>query len=1249
VPQQQSLLDNIDAAIWTVDKVTDKRVVSSGIHRVYGYSREEFKHNQNLWKDVIYAEDISHTNEYLEKLDSGQSVTFEHRIVHKSSEIRWVQCIGTPVLDGNGSVARINGVVIDINDRKIAQQELERNQKLLQNVLDSVDVGIWSYDGASRTLPFASAGLSKITGYPTEKFVDRESWKSIIHPNDLSIFEQLSKRLLQGNSDISEYRIIGQNGDIRWVQNRIITTMDRSGILARLDGVVFDITSRKLMEEALHISEQRYKSIFEYNSDIICEVDLSGNIHAINPAAEHITGELIMDKDLDLSLTQLFGADNLQRMAGYFEKVKQGQPQNYEMTSRHSNGKVFHWEMKKIPIYVNLEVVGAYAICKDVTAKKETEKALADREAQYRLIADNMMDVMGVLEIEGAIRYCSPSYTRMLGFNEGTMVGTSIFQYVHQEDLNIINSDLEDLVQQGIDKQFQFRFIHRLGYSIEVECVATPVFNKDGQVDSIVVVSRDITEKAKIEKELKESEARYRRLIDLSPQPIATQRDGKFLYMNPAGVNLLGASSEDELIGTSVFDIVSPEYIEVARNRSALVIEDKYVSSMEYKMIRLDGHIIEAETTSIYDVKSQSTLVVFNDITERRKAERALQESEERYRRLVELSPIAIAISEDKHFIYANPAAINIIGAKHSDEIIGINPLDWIHPDDRVYVEERVENTMKNGYSTPGEFRIIRLDGKEAEVSVTSIYDSKSLTVQHVFEDITSRKQAERALLESEELNRRLVELSPEPIVLHADYKFIYINPAGLTLFQFPNQDDIIGKPIFDYIHPDYRAKVESRISDIYKQMAISPFVEQKIIRMDGKAIDVEVIAAAIPYKGTNAGITLLRDITDRMKAEDDRTRAEQLIRDSENRYIRLQTSLDQFSHDLFGVMKLSEIEQRLVKEVQKVINVAEVYLIEVDRECNVVIKAGNVHIPKQLLEEMFELRNIPICELNATPSGYFLKIGEIREKNYLLCIGEKPPMLMIRAKKIWLNTIARYVSVLYDNFLLIEDLTKELEKIASNQVAPPWLLRLLFNLSEHERKRLSQDLHDDALQEQIIWYRKLDQLSTDPSVSPELREQLQQISQGLLDVIYQIRITCNELRPPMLKEEGLVSSLEALFEFTQLRTNYSIEFDATNFNNNLSAEFLLGFYRIVQEMLANATKHSNATRVQFSLFSYPDRIQLIYVDNGRGMDVSAMENSFSSMGVYGMKERVRSMDGKMEVDSLPDNGLSIFISVPTL
>ncbi|MBP1154509.1 PAS domain S-box-containing protein [Paenibacillus sp. PvP091] len=1127
-----------------------------------------------------------------------------------------------------------------------------------------------------------------------------------------------------------------------------------------------------MMEVALHKNEQRYKSLFEYNSDLICELDLKGNIIAHNQVA----GKSLLANH-HRSWVDILGPDNLQRAVVYFEKAKQGQAQHYEFVWKQPNGKKVHWDIKNVPIYVNQDVVGVFVIGRDITQKKKTENALSESEAQYkfmaenmtdmvriidvngicvyaspshkkvigytpeqyieeqifhrmvhpedleavthifnemveskqprkaqfrvthadgrqiyleeygtpvvdsngkvenivivsrditekkltekvlaeseaqfRLMAGNMTDLLGLLDIEGTFWYASPSYQKVLGFDHEWMVGTSLFDRIHPDDLTEAQNKFLEMLHTKTNKPVRCRFIHSDGSTIEVDCLGTPVLGHDGAVESIIVVSRDITDKVQMEKELTESEGRYRTLIERSPQPMASHCNGKFLYINPAGVELIGAKDANDIIGKSILSIVHPDYMILARKRAQSVIKNKYLESLEYKMIRLDGQGIEVEVIGIYDDATQTTLTVFSDITERKKMERALQESEERYRRLVELSPVAIAVYKEGQFVYVNPAGMYVAGARRPKDIVGTNPLDWFHPDDKDFARKRMESTFLNGYSSPAEHRIIRLDGKMVYIIVTAIYDPKSTSVQLVFEDITAKKQAERALLESEELNRRLVELSPEAIVLHSDYKFIYVNPAGVTLFGESSLNDMIGRPIMDFIHPDYKESTALRLAGVYEQRSTSPLVEQKDVRMDGTIIDVEVIATSIPYKGKFAGLTLIRDITERKKIEEDRKRAVQLIRQSEDRYIRLQNSLDAFSLDLFGVMKVSEMEQRFVKEVQAVLKSAHVCLIEVDRNNHVVQKSGNYDIPETLLKDIVNSgQRYPICEIIEASEGCFLKIGEIRGRCHILCIGEKALALSIKPKRVWLKTITRYVSVLYDSFRIIEDLTKELEQSVAQHVAPPWLLRVLFNLAENERKRLSQDLHDAALQEQIIWYRKLDLLSTDQSVPQELREQLQQMAQGLLDVIYQIRITCNELRPPFLKEEGLVSSLEALFEFTQLRTNYCIEFDAAAFHHTLNDHLLIGIYRIVQELLANATKHSNASKIQVTLSSFPDRVELNYEDDGIGMDLTEMEDSFNSMGVYGMKERVRSMDGKIELHSSPNEGLAIFISIPAL
>ncbi|MEK4513346.1 PAS domain S-box protein [Paenibacillus anaericanus] len=1219
------LLSNEYISTWTIDKDTNVLTLSNDFKNLIGFSSEEMYHSPHLLIEMVYMEDIHMFDEHMDRLYSGLTSSLEHRIVIQTGEFKWVQSVGIPMRGQDNKICRIDGVVLDITEQKASQEKLERTFSSHQKMLDTIDVAIWSFDLVTRKV-FISDAIVKITGYPMEKASGVRFFSEIAHIDELPHIHKIMDSIKLGIPDLSEYRIIHANGEIRWLQISIIPSMDKSQTVVRHDGAVIDITARKVMEEALQRSEQRYKSLFEYNTDVVCELDLLGNIVDMNQAAENITGERLNSIKESRSIMNIFDVEHTQQITDYFKRAIEGYPSTYTVTSHHKDGGVTHWDMKNVPIQVNNRIVGAFAIAKDVTLNREIEKKLADREAEYRLITDNMKDMMGVLDYKGNFVVASPSSEKILGIPEGLIKDTTILEYIHPDDRQYLIDQILDMLQTRGSKLLRSRFIHADGYIIYLESLCTPVLGVEGEIENIVIVSRDISKRVKVENELRESEERYRRLIELSPQPMVLIRQSKVVYINPAGLHMLGATNADELDGQSIFDYVHLDYRVEAMNRMLQLMNKQYLGSTEYKIIRMDGQVIETEVIGIYDEIAETILILIKDVTERLKMERALQESEERYRRLVELSPVAIAVYKAGQINYINPAGARMLGINLTGDTFVPNLMDWIHPNYRDGVSQAMENTMLNGYSIPAEYQVVRSDSHVILVSMLSIYDSQSASVQLMFEDITEKKRVEQALLESKELNQQIIELSPEAIVLHSDYKFIDVNSAALVLFGVSGVSELVGRSIFEYAHPDNWTLIQERMGEIYRQQrASSTPVEQKIIRSDGEIIDVEVVANSIPYKGEYAAISLFRDIRDRKRAERDRKLTERVIRESEERYFRLQTSLDEFSHDLFGVMKIPQMEQRLLQEVREILNVSNVRLIEV--ECN----------------------KDKLCEIIESDRGYYLKLDENKGKSYLLCIDEKPPSLQITSIRVWLKTIGRYVSVLFDNFLLIEDLTKELEQAASGQVAPTWLLRFIFNLSENERKRLAQDLHDSALQEQIIWYRKLDFLLTDGAITGVLREQLGQITEGLLNVVYQIRITCNELRPPMLIRDGLISSLEALFDFTQLRANYSIHFDAVHFNHRLHDDIIIGLYRIVQELLANATKHSSATKVHILLYSQGDRIRLEYEDNGVGMDLTRMEesDSLTSMGMNGMKERVRSMDGTIQLLSPENQGLSIYISIP--
>lgn len=586
-----------------------------------------------------------------------------------------------------------------------------------------------------------------------------------------------------------------------------------------------------------------------------------------------------------------------------------------------------------------------------------------------------------------------------------------------------------------------------------------------------------------------------------------------------------------------------------------------------------------------------------------------------------------------------------------------------VHPDDyRLFLE--LESKLPTVREAELDCRILRADGEQRWLRVRVSFSPDAtgrLFIHAIFHDATAEHQAAPALpltagarvdaemaaaFAGEKMNLRLVEESPDAIILHHDFRIAYANPAAKALFG--SDEELTAFRIFGMIHPDNLDLVLAHLSKVYRESLTTPPVEQRIIRRDGSFVEVEVISGPVRYNGETAAISVLRDITERKQAEYRRREAERLVRENGELYVRLQSSLDSFSSALFGMVKLTEMEERLIAVVREVLLTEDVCLLEVRSNRAASLRAGG-RIPGWLPASVRERSaEMPLCRVVDMTEGYLVRLGDIRRSAYVLCVGDRPAGMRLEQVRIWLETICRYVSVLYDNFLVIEDLTREVESATAPSAVPSKLLRLLFKLNEHERQRFAQDLHDSALQEQIVWYRKAEQMLAESTLDPDTRAKLQAIAEGLLDVMYQIRMTCIDLRPPMLKESGLAASLASLFELTQLRADYAIDYQLGDTGHALCEDQMLGIYRVVQELLANASKHSRATRVKISLSATAGLIHLLYEDNGVGMDVGKAQSAFASMGVYGMRERVHSMSGQIVFCSAPNDGLAISIRIPS-
>lgn len=284
--------------------------------------------------------------------------------------------------------------------------------------------------------------------------------------------------------------------------------------------------------------------------------------------------------------------------------------------------------------------------------------------------------------------------------------------------------------------------------------------------------------------------------------------------------------------------------------------------------------LINQNATNYYDIKKSpiqpqtthraGSLIVFRDTTERVEAERAVREGENRYQLLVESSPEAICVHVDGKYIYFNPAGLKLFGATREDQMVGRSILDFVHVDDQADVEHRLKKLYDEKISIgPVEETMMTVTGNSIIVEIVAepiIYQGED-AVQAIIRDISGRIRAE-------ENYKQLIETSPEAIAVHADGKFIYVNPAFLNLYAASKADQIIGKEVLSFLHPDYRDQVEERAKMIQQGIEWTGNNEGKIVRLDGKTINVEASADQISFQGKNAVQIVMRDITARKLEE---------------------------------------------------------------------------------------------------------------------------------------------------------------------------------------------------------------------------------------------------------------------------------------------------------------------------------------------------------------------------------------------
>ena len=530
----------------------------------------------------------------------------------KNGELYWESASICPIRDASGKPAHYIAVKEDITERKRMEAALRKSEERFRIAAEGAGICVYDADLAS--------GKTVIDG--SDPFLGglgtMDAWAKALHPDDHDrVMAAVQRRRADRQGFQEEYRLLHPDGTIRYYADRGAPECD-----GRWIGALRDITSSKLAEEA----RARLAAIVECSSDAIVSLDVEGMIQTWNPAAAELYGysaaEIVGHSAIELSPSHR-RAPTVRNLTG----VLGGKPLAFlEVEHLRKGGAVFPVSITASPLLDSGgTVVGASVIVRDITAQKSAQQALKESENRFRALVQSSNDVITLIDPAGVILFDSPGVSELLGISPEQRLGCDATRWIHPDDLSYIRMLHEELVRvPGARMRAQLRLRHADGSWRWCDSWATNLLEEPG-VRALATSYRDITELKGVETSLRDSEQRYRTLIEDASDVIFTiDLDGNFTSVNAIGEQISGYRRQ-ELLCMNLPQLTAPESLTAVRHAMAARLRGEKPCALEAELIARDGHRVSMEISGRVQLRNGlpvGLLCIARDISQRKRVER---------------------------------------------------------------------------------------------------------------------------------------------------------------------------------------------------------------------------------------------------------------------------------------------------------------------------------------------------------------------------------------------------------------------------------------------------------------------------------------------------------------------------------------------------------------------------------------------------------------------------------------------------
>ena len=1196
-------------------------LINSYYETITGYSVEELL--KMKFSELTHPDDLEGDLELFYKAARGEEdYSNEKRYIKKDGNIVWVRIHLAFIRDENGNPKKTVAICEDITQRKEAESRL---QSLADN-LPGVVFQYFLYPDNTDKLKAITAGSQEVWGF-TAKDVEQNNqlvWSQVEAGGDLDIFKtSISESIKTQTKWSAQWKYVMPNGEIKTHLGYGSPNLLADGTVM-FNSVILDVTE-EAKNELLLEQTNKIAKIGSWEMDLISQ---EGDKMFWSPSIKEI---LEIDSNYNPTLKdgiEFHIGESRERIKNALMLlIKDGIEFDEEILLRTATGKQ-RWcraiGKSEIINGKNTRIYGSYQdIHEKKIAMQELKKSLKSlKDFKYSL---DQSAIIAFTNQKGEITSVNENFCEITGYNKNEVIRKTLKILNSNYHSELFFKELWKTITSGKVWRGEIKNKTKDGSYYWVDATIVPFLDENNKPTQYLAINFDITERKKVEEE----KTRFQETLENSLNEVYMfdYETYKFIYVNKGAIQNLGYSKE-EIKELTPLDLKA-NHTASTFNELLAPLHNNEKSKVVFftNHIRKDGSIypVEVHITLVDEANHKNFIAIVLDITERKKAQENLLLTTERLR--IATTSVKIGIWDwdvVNDILTWDDRMLELYGVKKENFDGALSA--WqksVHPDDLEWTNKHLLDTINGVHNFNSVFRVVWPDKSihYIEANATVIRDKEGIALRMIGGniDVTESKKIQSEILKakeqveiSEAKFKSYTEKSPIAIfTTDLSGSYTYVNETWLSLTGLVLEEALSPSGWSKAIHPSDLKKVNKNWYKSVKSNGKWKYEYRFINKKTENIIWVEATAKElfndknelIGYLGTNV------NITDRKKAEE----MYRLLADNTNDIIALQEPNSNIKYISPAVESLLGYKQDelLKKQFREVIHKDDMTYL--DEEFNKKLLKGIV-IEAITYRAQHKKGHFVWLETLISP---IMKDNEIVS---LISTSRDVTQWMFAKKE-------------------IEDYQSSLQKLTSE----------ISLIEEKQKKEIAANIHDHLSQSLVISKMRITELEKKTELK-NIQKDLEFIKSHISNALENSRTITYELSPPVLYQLGVVHALDWFAE--EIEEKYGIKF---NFKSNVDSIKLTDFksiliFRCVQEAVTNTIKYAEATLITLELFKHKNAVDILITDNGKGFDTAVLNSggsSSSGFGLFAVKERIRSLNGKFTITSELKIGTKIKIYVP--